>query len=115
MDQETPHHHQQQNQRQSHQPNLKLIESFWEWFYVNQNEFGEKFDNLSLSEELDFWVRRLGPYAWEFGPGKSKGKFLQSHRELSLNFWHKQKKLYHMLLSLMGGRFITQSHPRAGL
>lgn len=50
----------------------ETIKSFWEWFSKKQNDFGEKFENIDLLEELDERVGKLGDFSWEVGPGKIK-------------------------------------------
>lgn len=48
------------------------VREFWEWFSKNCRNFGADFDNAELIEELDNWIRQLGDYSWELGPGKLK-------------------------------------------
>ena len=75
MESPIPPHHQQPH-RQPHQVNLDLVRDFWKWFNDNQNNFGNKFENKELLEDLDEWIRKLGPFAWEVGPGISKANLL---------------------------------------
>jgi hypothetical protein len=52
--------------------NILEIKNFWDWFYKNCQNFGNNFDNTVLLDELDDWIRRLGDFSWEVGPGKVK-------------------------------------------
>jgi hypothetical protein len=45
------------------------LQGFWRWFASVADEFGEHFENEDLLKELDRRVTRLGPFAWEVGPG----------------------------------------------
>jgi hypothetical protein len=50
--------------------NVDQVEKFWNWFYTNCQNFGDKFENKALLAELDVRVAKLGPFSWEIGPGK---------------------------------------------
>jgi len=48
------------------------IKKFWNWFVQNCQNFGDNFENNTLIDELDRWVKRLGNFSWEIGPGIKK-------------------------------------------
>jgi len=48
--------------------NKQEINKFWDWFYKNSQNFGDKFENKRLLAELEARVTRLGPFSWEVGP-----------------------------------------------
>ncbi|HMH24517.1 MAG TPA: hypothetical protein VK563_22205 [Puia sp.] len=49
--------------------NLTIVDNFWDWFSRNAQDFGDHFDNTVLIMQLDKWIRQLGTYTWEIGPG----------------------------------------------
>lgn len=51
--------------------NRDAVNEFWHWFSANCQDFGHSFDNVSLLNELDTWVQKLGDFTWEIGPGKT--------------------------------------------
>jgi hypothetical protein len=46
-----------------------VIAEFWQWFQAVSGQFGERFENQHLIDELDARIVRLGKFAWEIGPG----------------------------------------------
>ncbi len=47
----------------------RQISEFWRWFQTVCDQFGERFENRELLEELDTRVSQLGDFSWELGPG----------------------------------------------
>lgn len=46
------------------------IANFWKWFESVCDEFGDKFENTTLIDELDWRISDLGDFGWELGPGQ---------------------------------------------
>lgn len=57
-------------------PTISEIRMFWEWFLKNCDNFGHKFENAYLVDELDDRINKLGDFSWEIGPGKIKEDLL---------------------------------------
>jgi hypothetical protein len=56
--------------------NRQQVRQFWVWFSKRCHDFGPKFENSQLINELDEWVTSLGEFTWEIGPGKVKANAL---------------------------------------
>jgi hypothetical protein len=52
------------------------ISEFWRWFESVCGDFGKRFENVSLLEELDQRVAALGPFTWEVGPAPNSSDSL---------------------------------------
>lgn len=47
------------------------IDNFWDWFLIHKSDFGGDFYNDKLINELDNRIKKMGPFSWELGPGKT--------------------------------------------
>jgi len=88
------------------------IKNFWEWFLAHCNDFGEKFENEKLINELDERILNLGDFVWEIGPGVEHSHMLVISPGGDPELLKKTKEIISYSISCEGWEFYYSKPPK---
>jgi hypothetical protein len=89
------------------------VSEFWRWFVSVSDQFGERFENTPLLEELDRRITSLGPFAWELGPApKSSDSTLVISPAGRVELLRETKKIIDLAPPCPGWSFFPAKPPK---
>jgi len=91
---------------------IEEIKSFWKWFLTHCNDFGEKFENEKLINELDERILDLGDFVWEIGPGVEQDNMLVISPGGDPDLLEKTKEIISYSTSCKGWEFYYSKPPK---
>nr|WP_199081962.1 hypothetical protein [Pedobacter sp. ASV19] len=94
------------------QREIEEIKNFWKWFLTHCNDFGEKFENEKLINELDERILDLGNFVWEIGPGVEHDNMLVISPGGDPDLLEKTKEIISYATLCKGWEFYYSKQPK---
>ena len=96
-------------------PSDATILSFWGWFDSVARRLDESgFEELSILEELDSWMKMLGGVAWELGPGEQASSALTITPDGDATRINSTLRIVALAPTVPGWEFYPARRPRPG-
>ena len=89
----------------------KVIE-FWTWFKTIAQDLSQKPTDGILIQQIDSFVKNLGPYDWELGPYNSTNFYFAISPNLSFKLLEETKQIIELAPTCEGWSFLSAKPPK---